>query len=284
MDEYQDWIGKSVSVSDEITAAPLDALSATLDRDDTPAKHGTAVPPMWHLLYFVPKYRPGEMRHDGHAASGELTPPIKLPRRMWAGSRFEWINANPLRVGDAVKRISRIASITPKTGKSGDLVFLKTVHEFHNDSGLSFVNEHTSVYRGESKSSGSAAPSTTASATLPQPVWQRELTPDEILLFRYSALTFNAHRIHYDWKYATEKEGYPTILVQGPLIATLLLDLLRRQKPDAAVRSLEFKAVRPSFAGRILKLNGRQDGHEVSLWSQDDEGRLAMSANAELEH
>ena len=282
MDDYQDWIGKSITATDEITAFPLSALSATLGRSDPPAERGTVVPPLWHLLYFLPKYRPDETRHDGHAIGGEFTPPIKLPRRMWAGSRFEWNNANPLRVGDSATRISRIASITPKTGKSGELIFVKLVHEFSNAAGLSFVNEHTSVYRSAARPGDSSASSKDAPALL-EAHWQRELTPDEVLLFRYSALTFNAHRIHYDWKYATEKEGYPTVLVQGPLIATLLLDLLRRECPGVAVRSLEFRAVRPMFADSLMRLNGRQDGNEVSLWSQNESGSLAMNAKAELD-
>lgn len=283
MDDYQDWIGKSIRVTDEITAFPLSALSATLGRNDPPAERGKIVPPLWHLLYFLPRYRPDEMRHDGHAAGGEFMPPIKLPRRMSAGSRFEWNNANPLRVGDVATRVSRIASITPKIGKSGDLIFVKVVHEFSNAGGLSFINEHTSVYRGAPKPGNPSASSSKEGPVLPEASWQRQLTPDEILLFRYSALTFTAHRIHYDWKYATEKEGYPTILVHGPLIATLLLDLLRTERPGAAIRSFEFKAVRPMFAGRLMTLNGRQEGNEVSLWSQNETGALGMSAKVELD-
>ena len=199
---------------------------------------------------------------------------------MWAGSKFSWTNGNPLRVGDSAKRVSRVESITRKSGRTGELVFVKMRHEFRNESGLSFVNEHNTVFRGEAKRGDS--PSAPLAAEQ-EATWQRELVPDEVLLFRYSALTHNTHRIHYDWQYATREEGYPAVLVQGPLIATLLLDLLRRQKPQALVRSLEFKAMRPTFAGRPMRINGRQEDNKVLLWAQDYEGWLTMEASAEID-
>jgi len=274
------WLGRTSTVQDEITAFPLNALAATLDRDDAPALAGTPVPPLWHWLYFLPTHRPRELRHDGHAHGGEFMPPIALPRRMWAGSTFTWNIDNPLRVGDKATRISRIGSITPKTGRTGELVFVKVIHEFHNDAGLAFTNEHHSAFRGAAKP-GSPASDPIAAATAA--AWQRVLVPDAVLLFRYSALMFNSHRIHYDWPYATGEEGYPAPLVQGPLLATLLLDLLRRNAPAASVRRLEFKAVRPSFVDRPLHLRGQPEGDKVRLWAADDEGRLTMTASAEIE-
>lgn len=277
--ELEGWVGRSSTVHDEITAFPLNALAATLDRDDAPAIAGTPVPPLWHWLYFLPTYRPHQIRHDGHAHGGELMPPIALPRRVWAGSKFTWNVENPLRVGDKTTRISRIASITPKAGKTGELVFVTVVHEFHNAAGLSFVNEHHSAFRGAAKPGASTSDPIAADTDA---AWHRELVPDSVLLFRYSALMFNSHRIHYDWPYASREEGYPTLLVQGPLVATLLLDLLRRNAPDAAVRSLEFKAVRPSFVDTRLHLRGQPDGNKVRLWASDDTGRLTMTASADI--
>jgi 3-methylfumaryl-CoA hydratase len=277
--ELEAWLGRTSTVHDEITAFPLNALAATLDREDAPAVAGTPVPPLWHWLYFLPTHRPHEIRHDGHARGGDFMPPIPLPRRVWAGSKFTWNVENPLRVGDKATRISRIASITPKTGKTGELVFVTVIHEFHNAAGLSFTNEHHSAFRGAAKPGGGTSDPIAANIDA---AWHRELLPDSVLLFRYSALMFNSHRIHYDRPYATREEGYPALLVHGPLIATLLLDLLRRNAPGAAARSLEFKAVHPSFVDRTLHLRGQPDADKVRLWASDDEGRLTMTASAEI--
>jgi 3-methylfumaryl-CoA hydratase len=276
----QDWIGRTETLADEINAAPVRALSATLDRDDPLPQSGTALPPLWHWLYFLPTHRASEIGPDGHAKRGGFLPPVPLPRRMWAGGRLQWDNANPLRVGDAVRRISRIASVTHKSGRSGDLVLVTVVHEVHNAAGLSLTEEHDIVYRA------AALPGEAPPAPVPadaDAAWQRELTPDEVLLFRYSALTFNGHRIHYDRRYVTEVEGYPGLVVHGPLIATLLVDLVRRNAPGAKLRRFEFRALRPTFDGRAMRVNGRQEANDIALWAQDHEGWLAMKASAEIE-
>lgn len=279
LDAFASWIGRTRTTEDEITAFPLNALAATLDRDDRAAQRGTPVPPLWHWLYFLPVYGAGETRRDGHAQGGEFMPPISLPRRVWAGSKFNWNVENPLRVGDKGRRISRVTAITPKDGKSGELVFVKVVHEFHNEDGLCFTNEHLSAFRGEAKEGGTKAEPVMAESVSE---WHRELVPDTVLLFRYSALMFNSHRIHFDAPYATGEEKYPGLLVQGPLIATLLMDLLRRNAPQAVVRNLEFKAVRPAYVDRRLHLRGQRDGSRISLWAADDQGALTMSATAEI--
>ncbi len=279
-DEFDAWIGRTRTTHDEITAFPLNALAATLDREDPGAVAGTPVPPLWHWLYFLAIYRPGQMRRDGHVQGGDFMPPLPLPRRVWAGSKFTWNADNPLRVGDRATRTSRIDSITRKQGRSGELAFVKLVHEFHNANGLSFSNEHLSAFRGEPKGD-EAKPGPVMADEASE--WHRELVPDPVLLFRYSALTFSSHRIHYDVPYAVQEEKYPAILVQGPLLATLLMDLLRRHAPATVVRSLAFKAVRSAFVDRPLHLRGQPEDGKVRLWAADDEGRLVMSAQAELE-
>jgi 3-methylfumaryl-CoA hydratase len=278
----QDWIGKTETHYDDLTAAPVRGLAATLARDDPPPQPGMVLPPLWHWLYFLPQHAAGEIGPDGHARRGGFLPPVPLPRRMWAGGRLAWQRGNPLRVGDAARRVSRIASVAHKAGRSGALVFVTVVHELHNGQGLALTEEHDIVYRAPQQP-GDAAPAPIAAE--PEGAWQRELTPDEVLLFRYSALTFNSHRIHYDRPYATNAEGYPGLVVHGPLIATLLLDLLRREAPHAFVRRFEFKALRPSFDGDRLRLKGQPqpDGRSVRLWAQDPEGWLAMQATAEIE-
>ncbi|MDI1273463.1 MaoC family dehydratase N-terminal domain-containing protein [Polaromonas sp.] len=276
----QSWVGRTETLVDDITAAPLRGLSATLDREDPPPVAGTAVPPLWHWLYFLPQPRRSEIGPDGHARRGGFLPPVPLPRRMWAGGRLQW-HQQTLWVGDAVKRVSRIESVTHKAGRTGDLVFVLVRHEIHNAQGLSLSEEHDIVYRANPQA-GDPVPS-------PQPAvkeatWTETVTPDDVMLFRYSALTFNGHRIHYDRRYVTEVEGYPGLIVHGPLIATLLAELVRKNMPGTRLLKFEFRAVRPVFDLWPFKLHGlpSADGKSVSLWTEDHEGWLTMQATATL--
>ncbi len=279
MDDITAWIGRSETVHDTIGPTPVVALTATLDHPATPVEPGWALPPLWHWLYFLPMHRQSEIGADGHPKRGGFLPPVPLPRRMWAGSQFEF--RAPVRVGDRVARTSTIADVTSKEGRTGKLVFVKVRHELrcNGATDAAIVEYHDIVYR-DVRQPGDVDPP-------PQPAptgaaWQRSIVPDDVLLFRYSALTFNGHRIHYDRRYVTEVEGYPGLVVHGPLIATLLMDLLRRQAPEADVASFRFKAVRPTFDGRPLRVNGARDGHTVRLWAQDHEGWLTMDASATL--
>jgi 3-methylfumaryl-CoA hydratase len=268
----REWIGRKEIASDEITRAPAAALAATLDRDDPPPQMGDALPPLWHWLYFLPVHRQSELAADGHAKRGGFLPPVPLPRRMWAGGRFEF--HHPLRIGALVTRTSRIADVTHKEGRSGPLGFVVVRHEISDAEGVALVEEQDIVYRAHS----SSAP-TPPSA--PQAVaWKRTVCPDDALLFRYSALTFNAHRIHYDRRYATEAEGYPGLVVHGPLIATLLLDLLRRNMPDASAARFQFRAVSPLFDTATFLVCGQPEGGEVRLWASNASEELAMEATA----
>jgi 3-methylfumaryl-CoA hydratase len=278
LDTLSDWIGRQEVLRDSITAAPVRALNATLDHEPMPIATGLVLPPLWHWLYFLPHHRQSEIGPDGHAKRGGFLPPVPLPRRMWAGSQFEF--RSPVRVGDGVERTSTIDDVTVKQGRTGTLVFVKVRHELrcNGASEPAIVEFHDIVYR-DAKKPGDIDPPSTAAA---RGEWQREIVPDDVLLFRYSALTFNGHRIHYDRKYVTEVEGYPGLIVHGPLIATLLMDLLRRHAPEAQVASFRFKAVRPTFDLHPFKVNGQRDGNEVRLWAQDHEGWLTMDATATL--
>ena len=272
----QDWIGRSEEVTDVFTATPYAALSATFDRPSERPANGTALPALWHWLYFLPLHRQSEIGPDGHAKRGGFLPPVPLPRRMWAGSQFE------LRIGETVTRTSTIHDVTEKSGRTGPLVFVKVRHELRRagESAVALTEFHDIVYR-ELASPNDVAPP--PKATYPAPVWRTKWVPDDVLLFRYSALTFNGHRIHYDRKYVTEVEGYPGLIVHGPLIATLLLDLLRRERPDARVTHFAFKAMQPVFDIAPFEVCGRQDdAHGVSLWARTPDGQLAMQATATL--
>ena len=278
----QDWIGRSETVEDTATATPYAALSATLEQPDTtrPAL-GTPLPPLWHWLYFLPIAAQSDIGPDGHAKRGGFMPPVPLPRRMWAGSDFEF--HAPLRVGDALSRTSTIVDVKEKSGRTGSLIFVKVRHEIRCSGAekVALTEHHNIVYRAAAEPGDVTPPPQAAPA---DSAWQRSIVPDDVLLFRYSALTFNGHRIHYDRQYVTEVEGYPGLIVHGPLIATLLMDLLRRQQPEARVLRFEFKAVRPTFDTHAFSVHGQPsaDGKTVHLWGRDHEGWLTMDATATL--
>ena len=277
IDHLRSWIGRSETLDDVATAAPPRALTATLDRDDAPAA-GDALPPCWHWLYFLPMARQSQIGADGHPKRGGFLPPVPLPRRMWAGSRIQF--HAPLRVGQALSRTSHIEDVRLKEGRTGPLVFVNVRHEISADGQPAITDRHDIVYR-DMPQPGEPAP-----AGVPAPAdaqWTRRIVPDDVLLFRYSALTFNGHRIHYDRRYVTTVEGYPGLVVHGPLIATLLLDLLRRELPEATVTHFAFKAVSPIFDVAPFQVCGRRDdAHTVTLWARTPEGNLAMDARATL--
>lgn len=281
MNDLAAWIGRTETLHDTLNPTPVAALHATFDHADVSVESGTALPPLWHWLYFLPLHRQSEIGPDGHAKRGGFLPPVPLPRRMWAGSQLRWLA--PIRVGDHVSRTSTIADVTSKTGRTGTLVFVKVRHELRCNGAAdpALVEFHDIVYREAQRPDGVPPPPVAAPNGA---VWRRELVPDDVLLFRYSALTFNGHRIHYDRRYVTEVEGYPGLVVHGPLIATLLLDLLHRQRPEAQVVGFQFKAVRPTFDGRPMAVNGQPsaDGRSVRLWASDHEGWLTMDATATL--
>jgi 3-methylfumaryl-CoA hydratase len=276
-----EWIGRSESVSDLITPTPYAALAATLDYEPERPSAGTALPPLWHWLYFLPLYRQSEIGADGHARRGGFLPPVPLPRRMWAGSQFEF--HRPLYIGDEITRTSMIEDVTEKSGRTGPLVFVKVRHEIRTDASpeVALTERHDIVYR-QAAQAGEVPP---APAVAPSaPTWERKIVPDDVLLFRYSALTFNGHRIHYDRRYVTEVEGYPGLIVHGPLIATLLLDLLRREMPEAQVERFSFRAVRPTFDINHFFVCGEPaaDGKTIHVWARDHEGWLTMDAHATI--
>ena len=276
---FKEWIGRAEEVSDIATATPYAALSATFDRDAVRPPVGTALPALWHWLYFLPLHKQSEIGPDGHAKRGGFLPPVPLPRRMWAGSQFEF--HQPLRIGDAMTRTSTIHDVTEKTGRTGPLVFVKVRHEIRRDgeSDIALTEFHDIVYREAPKPDDVAPPPKAAPASS---TWEKKWVPDDVLLFRYSALTFNGHRIHYDRKYVTETEGYPGLIVHGPMIATLLLDLLRHQIPDAEVMRYEFRAIRPVFDINHFFVCGepQADGKTIRLWAKDHEDWLTMEATA----
>ena len=277
IDGLRAWIGRTETRTDLATAVPCAALSATLDRDDPYPEQGTPVPPLWHWLYFLPLSPLSEAGSDGHPKRGGFLPPVPLPRRMFAGGRFAF--HHPLRIGETITRTSRITDVSSKEGRSGTLVFVTVRHEIRNAQGVALSEEHDIVYREHPRADAPAAKPTPAPTG---DAFKRDIAPDPVLLFRYSALTFNSHRIHYDRPYVTGVEGYPGLIVHGPLIATLLLDLLRRNLPQASVTGFSFRAVLPLFDIHRFAVCGRKESKRVSLWTRDHQGCLTMEASAEL--
>ena len=283
------WIGRTETIEDIATPVPAAALSATLDWPPATVNArpvpGTPLPYLWHWLYFLPLAQQSEIGADGHPRRGGFLPPVPLPRRMWAGSDFTF--HEPLLVGDALSRTSTIVDVSEKPGRTGTLMFVKVRHEIRRNGSakVALTEHHNIVYRDLAKPGDVAPPPVAAPA---QAAWSRGIKADDVLLFRYSALTFNGHRIHYDRKYVTEVKGYPGLIVHGPLIATLLMDLLRREMPDARVAKFVFKAVRPTFDINPFSVHGQPatgsgaEGNSVHLWGRDHEGWLTMDATATL--
>ena len=275
IEHLRSWIGREEVVEDLITPVPVAALAATLDRDDPKPRPGDELPPLGHWLYFLPTVRQSELAPDGHPKRGGFLPPVPLPRRMWAGARFEF--HRPLHIGESMGRKSTIADVSTKDSRVGPLIFVLVRHEIAGPAGLALVEEHDIVYR-QAPGSIEVTPQPLAAPT--GAVWRRDIHADEVMLFRYSALIFVGHRIHYDRRYATEVEGYPGLVVHGPLIATLLADLLRRHS-SAPLKSLRFRAISPLFDNAPFAVCGmpEPDGR-ASLWAQNAEGALAMKAEA----
>ncbi len=274
LERFTQWVGRSETRRDVATAAPLVSLAALLDREDPLPQPGDAAPPLAHWLYFLPNYRQSDAGEDGHVARGGLLPEMPLPRRMWAGSRI--LFHRPLRVGSAIERVSTIRDVKVKHGRSGALVFVTVRHEVGDEAGPVLTDEHDIVFRGEG---ALANPPVAAPEGAP---WSREIRPDPVLLFRYSAVTFNGHRIHYDHPYTTQVEGYPGLVVHGPLIATLLVDLLRRQKPGVELTGYDFRALRPLYDVASFHTCGAPDevARSARLWTRDGEGAVTMEATA----
>lgn len=275
IEHLRTWIGRTELAADSAATTPIRALAAALDRDDAPARTGDGVPPCWHWLYFLPTARQSEIGSDGHPQRGGFLPPVRLPRRMWAASRMEF--TAPLRLGQVLERVSRIQDVRLKEGRSGPLVFVNVRHEIRGDGELCIIEEQDIVYRD--MPGANEQPAAAAVAALDVPQWVRRITPDPVLLFRYSALTFNGHRIHYDRSYAADVEHYAGLVVQGPLIATLLLELLHGYLPQACLKTFEFRAVKPLLDIAAFEVCGRQlDAETVKLWARNDAGELAMDA------
>ena len=274
----RNWIGRRESDIDYVTVPSVHRLAATLDRDDPAPRAGDPLPAGWHQVLFPRVARHSLIGADGHPERGDFLPPVPLPRRMFAGRRTTF--HAPLRVGDEARRDSVIEQVSIKRGRTGQMVFVTVKIDITGPRGLAITEEQDLVYR-------EAAPGGTPPQP-PQPApgkaaWSRVVTPDPVMLFRYSALTFNSHRIHYDRPYATQTEGYPDLVMNGGLTTLLVLELVRSHA-STPLRSLSSRNVRALYAGRPITLGGEPsaDNRTARLWALDDGGALAWAAEAEF--
>ena len=261
-----DWIGRSETQHDHVARGPFDRLSAMLDR----AQEGDAIPPMGHLLCFLPGASQAEIGEDGHPRRGGIVPPIDLPMRMAAGSRVAF--HAPVPFGADIRRVSTIANLTEKSGRTGRLAFLTLRHDIYVGETLCITDEADIVFREKSGNSSAPPPGEKREAQL-----SRTVDPTAALLFRFSALTYNAHRIHYDRDYAMKQEGYPGLVVHGPLLATLLADHFRRHRLHNRIATFDFRAQRPVFDLAPFTLNLVDTDTGADVWAADGDGYVAMS-------
>jgi 3-methylfumaryl-CoA hydratase len=278
-DHLRTWIGQSQTAHDTITPAPLRMMRAMLDLPQPEAAYhpvltqSSVLPPLWHWLYFLPSPQQSELGEDGHAKRGGFLPPVPLPRRMWAAGQFEFFH--DLKLGDDIARTSTIDDVSVKHGRTGSLCFVRVRHEISSQRGLALREFHDIVYRPLAASDAK----TPAYEMAPSAAYSEVMTPTDPLMFRYSALTFNTHRIHYDRKYVTEVEGYPGLIVHGPLMATLLAKLGQQLNPQLDIQSFQFRALKPVFDLHAFEVcAGVLKDNALDLWIKDFEGHVTMKA------
>ena len=268
------WIGRTETRYDNLNVEQARFMQATIGREPS-IKIGDSLPPLWHWIYFLEALPIGELGRDGHPKRGEFLPPVALPRRMWAGGRFEFHSDIP--IGKQIQKRSTIKNIVTKSGRTGPLCFVTVLHEFFLEDGmLGLTEEHDIVYREDPKPN---APVTDL-ASAPQNAQVSEIiSPSEVMLFRYSALTFNGHRIHYDANYARAVEGYDGLVFHGPLTATLLIDLAKRTV-GRSPKSFKFKALTPLTGMNVFHIEGSYETDAMDLWARRHDGAKAMEARA----
>jgi 3-methylfumaryl-CoA hydratase len=279
LEKLKDWIGQKESAVDYITIPSVHRLAATLDRDDPMPKAGDPLPIGWHAILFPRVVRHSQVGADGHPERGDFLPPVPLPRRMFAGKRTTFLQ--DLHVGDEVRRESTIEAVNVKQGRSGQMVFVTVKTDIHSPRGLALTEEQDIVYRGEPDPNAPPPPPQAAPASA---TWKNIVTPDPVMLFRYSALTFNGHRIHYDHRYVTGTEGYPDLVMNGGL-TTLLTYELARAHAKTPIRHMSSRNVHALFVNRPIHFGGEPsaDGKSAKLWAADKEGALALTAEAQFQ-
>jgi 3-methylfumaryl-CoA hydratase len=273
------WIGRQEVLEDEVAVPIVRRLAALLDLDPLAYRRGDKLPEGWHAVFFAPIARQSQLGPDGHPRKGDFLPPVPLPRRMFAGRRMRYLA--PITIGAEIRRTSTIAAITPKTGRSGQMVFVRVDHVVEMDGKPVLTELHDIVYREEAKPGAGAPARAEAPPELPEPHDTQPYAPQTTTLFRYSALTYNAHRIHYDRPYTQEEEGYPDLVVNGGLHALFLHELARRNLPGGRIGRFSIRNMNPFFVNRQGELRCRREEEgRLSLWAMNEAGRVTAQAEA----
>lgn len=275
LDTLRRWVGRTQEKTEVMSTAHCNLLELTLDRSPL-LKNNDPLPPLWHFITHLDSATQSRLGSDGHPLRGDFLPPVALPRRMWAGGRFTF--HEDIHLGDTVTKRSTVDKVEMKEGRAGSLCFVTVTHELLVDGDVRVSEEQDLVYR-EDPAPGAPRPE-------PKPApdnaeFSRTITPSEVLLFRYSALTFNGHRIHYDRDYARDVEGYGGLVVHGPLTATLLADMAAAES-GARLTSFSFRGLAPLFDDEPFTISGSRSGNELSLWATTPLGGLAMQATASV--
>jgi 3-methylfumaryl-CoA hydratase len=268
------WIGIRKDDCDVLSVRHARLMAATLGLEQEVLSEGSPLPPLWHWLYFLEGLPPGELGRDGHPARGGFLPPVPLANRMWAGGRVSFLA--PLPLGATVGKRSQVTSIEYKAGRSGNLVFVTVLHELFHEGALALSEEHDIVYRDPSKE-GPTQPWKPSCA----PQHQKPFVPSSTTLFRYSALTFNGHRIHYDADYCRNVEGYDSLVIHGPLSATVLAGFAE-EVTGKALRKFSYRGLRPAILGAELMLNAIVENGQVTVWAALPDGSVSMQAEASI--
>jgi 3-methylfumaryl-CoA hydratase len=277
LDHLRQWIGRSEEKTDVVTAHLARGLRATLFMEIGDPKPGDAAPFTAHWCLAQPVYPMSQLGPDGHPTRGGFLPPVPLPRRMWAGGELEFIE--PLRVGDEMNRSSRISDVTMKSGSTGALCFVSVQHEISSPRGIAIRERQDIVYRDVAPTGQNPAPARPAAP--PSPAKHREShMADEVLLFRYSALTFNGHRIHYDRDYVTKVEGYPGLIFHGPMQAAFLVEFAAKLHGGAAPKKFVYRGVQPLFAPGEFSVNANESDGSIELWTANSDGVPTMKGTA----
>jgi 3-methylfumaryl-CoA hydratase len=285
MTDLSSWIGRELVTSETLDTMQLAKMAATMDRALS-FKDGDKLPAGWHWLFFNQLEVQSKLGPDGHPKRGNFLPPVELPRRMWAGSRLHW--KAPFIAGRTVTRTARVLDVTEKTGKSGAMIFVKVGYTYQDGTSVLLEEEHDIVYRDEPPRDPNSAP---AAAKAPDTLvferkgaHLRKVAPDPVLLFRYSALTFNGHRIHYDCDYVRNVEGYPGLIVHGPLIATFALDFVEFDlAPGRGIEKFSFRMKKPTFDYAPFHLHADAGaGGNYAVWTSDNSGQVALDGEMVL--
>ena len=279
LESFKSYIGKKETATDVITAAAMLKFAATLGQENPPMEKGAPIPPGWYGAFFPASHRPSQMRLDGQASGGGIAPPIPLPRRRIGGTRVTF--HEPLRIGDEITRVTEIADIQIDDGPSGAMVTILERNSISNSRALGVVEERDMVMLSEARAG--AAPATPPPVPAPA-IWRQVVEPNPPLLFRFSAIRFNSHRIHYDRDYVTKVEKLPGLVVQSSLISQLMMEMCRKEQPARRLASFDFKSFRQIYDTGSFTIAGKPaaDGREAQLWALDGDGRLAMTATAKF--